>query len=221
MQIQLTASDRHKLNAYVAGPEDAQSGIVVVQEIFGVNSHMRNVADQFAAQGYRVICPALFDRAETGVELGYTPEDVKRGLELRSKIAEGETLLDIEAAASAFAPAVKLGIVGYCWGGTIAWLAACRSRRFSASSCWYGGGIAQSREETPQIPVQMHFGLEDGSIPPQDIALIQAAQPGVDIHTYPGAGHGFGCEQRGSFHPQSAALAQKRTLAFFQEHLKR
>lgn len=215
MQIQLHTHDQHALNAYVAGPEDAQHSIVVIQEIFGVNAHMRHVTDQFAAAGYRAICPALFDRIEANIELDYDPAGIQRGLALRNQITEEQALMDIEAAAQAVSSEHLPGIVGYCWGGTLAWLAACRSPLFAAASCWYGGGIAKAADESPHIPVQMHFGMQDKSIPVHDIDAIRAAQPGVAIYTYADAGHGFGCEERSSFHSGSAALAQERTLAFF------
>jgi carboxymethylenebutenolidase len=219
MQISLTTRDDHTLDAYIAGPEDARHSIVVVQEIFGVNSHMRHVVDTFAALGYRVICPALFDRIERKVELGYESEDMQRGLELRSKIPQAQTLLDIEAAAAALQANGKIGIVGYCWGGSLAWLAACRSDQFSAASCWYGAAIAKTKDETARIPVQMHFGVKDSSIPMEDVEAIRTAQPDAEIYTYEGAGHGFGCEQRESYHADSAHLAQERTLTFFERHL--
>lgn len=219
MHIQLHTHDQHTLSAYIAGPEDAPHSIVVLQEIFGVNAHMRYMTDQFAALGYRAICPALFDRVEAGVELGYDQSGIQRGLALRNKINGEQTLMDIEAAAQAVSVENLPGIVGYCWGGTLAWLAASRSPLFAAASCWYGGGIAKALDEEPHIPVQMHFGLHDTSIPIHDIEAIRAAQPGVDIYTYADAGHGFGCEERSSFHADSAALAQERTLAFFKSAL--
>ncbi len=211
---ELTAADGHKLQAYLAGPEDAKAGLVVVQEIFGVNHHMRSVCDAFAQAGYRVAAPALFDRAERGAELGYTQDDVATGLKLRAGIAEAATLADIEAAANALG-ARTLGIVGYCWGGTIAWWGATRTTRFAGASGWYGGGIAAAKGEVPHCPVQLHFGAEDHGIPLTDVEAIRAAQPGVEVNVYPGAGHGFGCNERASFDPAAAKLAQERTLAFF------
>lgn len=219
MQIELNAADGHRLNAYRAGPQDATRALVVVQEIFGVNRHMRHVCDAFAAQGYAVICPALFDRVERGVELGYAAEDVARGRDLRSKVDEKGTMLDIEAAAAALPGSAARGIVGYCWGGTIAWWGATRSTSFKAACGWYGGGIAGTRTEAPSCPVQLHFGEVDASIPMADVDLIRAAQPGVEVLVYKGAGHGFGCEERGSYKPADADLAQARTLAFFAKHL--
>lgn len=219
MYIQLTSNDNHTLNAYVTGPENAQYGLVVAQEIFGVNSHIRQVADYFASQGYRVICPALFDRAQADVELGYATADIQTGLALRDQIPIAKTLLDLDAAAQALQAQSSIGIVGYCWGGTLAWLAASRSNAFTAASCWYGGSIVKTKDEIPSIPVQMHFGSLDAAIPPHDVAAIQDAQPSVEIHNYPGADHGFGCNQRSSFNEQAWTLANERTLQFFAQHL--
>jgi len=217
--ITLTAADGFQLAAYATGPKDAKKGLVVVQEIFGVNSHMRHVSDEFAAMGYAVVTPALFDRAQRGVELGYQQEDVAAGLDLRSKVPAQGPVLDIEAAAKALPAGANLGIVGYCWGGTVAWWGATRSKLFKASSCYYGGGIAGTRTETPNCPVQMHFGDQDASIPMSDVELVRAAQPGVQIFIYPGAGHGFSCNDRASFKPADSQLAMQRTLGFFAQHL--
>jgi carboxymethylenebutenolidase len=216
--ITLTAADGHSFSAYRAGPEGATMGLVVVQEIFGVNSHMRFASDALAAAGFAVVSPALFDRVETGVELGYTPEDIQAGLALRAKITEEQVMLDIEAAAASLGVSA-VGIIGYCWGGTIAWWGATRSTSFKAASGWYGGGIAATKTETPNCPVQLHFGAEDHGIPLADVDAIRAAQPGVEVYVYEGAGHGFGCEQRGSFDQTSFDLAQSRSLDFFRKHL--
>jgi carboxymethylenebutenolidase len=214
----LTAADGHRLTAWRTGPEDARHGLVVVQEIFGVNQHIRNVCERFAAAGYAVVAPALFDRIRPGIELGYTPEDIAQGRDLRSKIADKDVMVDIDAAASALGSR-PLGIVGFCWGGTVAWWGATRTNHFKAASCWYGGGIAATRNETPHCPVQMHFGDQDQSIPQEDVAAIRQAQPEVEIHVYAGAGHGFGCDERSSFSKKDADLAQQRTLAFFAKNL--
>ncbi|GAA4481891.1 dienelactone hydrolase family protein [Gluconacetobacter asukensis] len=218
--ITLTASDGHTLSAYSAGPADASRALVVVQEIFGVNHHIRTVADAFAAEGYRVIAPALFDRAERGVELAYDQEGVQKGLKLRAAIPPEDTLLDIVAAARALGlePA-HTGIIGYCWGGTLAWQAACRTDSFGAAVGWYGAGIAAERNLLPRCPVELHFGETDGSIPLSDIAAIRAAHPDLLIYIYPDAGHGFGCSERASFNAPAAELAQTRSLAFFDRQL--
>jgi carboxymethylenebutenolidase len=221
--ITLTAADGHTLKAWVDGPEDAPVALVVIQEIFGVNSHMRNVCARFAAQGYRVIAPALFDRTQRDVELGYEPADVALGRDLRAKIADADMMLDVDAAALALLHekgARALGIVGYCWGGTVAWWGATRTKYFGAAVGWYGGGIAGTRTETAICPVQLHFGEMDHGIPLTDVALIGEAQPDVEIFIYPGAQHGFGCDDRGAYSAPDAAMAQERTLAFFAKHLR-
>jgi carboxymethylenebutenolidase len=217
--ISLTAADGHRLSAYRSGPQNAARALVVVQEIFGVNHHIRNVADAFAKQGYAVIAPALFDRVGPGIELGYEAADVAQGRELRGRIDSGLTVLDILAAAAALPRGVKRGIVGYCWGGTVAWHGATRTSAFSASSGWYGGGVAAAKDEVARCPVQLHFGETDASIPMTDVELVRAAQPGVEVHVYAGAGHGFACDERGSYSAKDAALAQSRTLEFFARHL--
>jgi len=216
--VNLTAADGHTLSTYVAGPSDAKKGLVVIQEIFGVNHHMRNVVDRFAAQGYAVCAPALFDRVERGVELGYTQDDVAAGRGYRMKLTDAGVIADVQAAATHLV-GKKLGIVGYCFGGTVSWWGATRTQSFAAASCWYGGGIAATRNEAPNCPVQMHFGEKDQSIPMTDVEAIRAARPNAEVFVYPGAQHGFGCDERGSFSKPDAELAQQRTLAFFASHL--
>lgn len=219
MEISLTAADGHSFAAWTGGPKDATRALVVVQEIFGVNRHMRRVAQSFADAGYAVVMPALFDRTERGVELGYTAEDVARGRALRGTVDEHKTLLDILAAAAALPAGAKRGIVGYCWGGTVSWHGATRSSAFDAAVGWYGGGIAAARNEVPRCPTQLHFGETDASIPMSDVEAVRTARPEVEVFVYNGAGHGFGCEERGSYVAADAALAQERTLAFFARHL--
>lgn len=217
--ITLTAADGHKFQAFEAGDVNAPRGLVVLQEIFGVNHHIRAVAERFAGHGYRVVAPALFDRVTPGIELGYTEKDVAAGLEARSKIPAEKTLLDIEASAMALAGR-PIGIIGYCWGGSLAWAGATQTKLFKAASCWYGGQIVQTKEAYPACPVQMHFGSEDHGIPLQDVEAIKAAQPDVEVYVYPGAGHGFGCDQRPSYSPKDWELAFLRSLTFFAEHLR-
>jgi carboxymethylenebutenolidase len=216
--INIKAEDGHELAAWRDGPEDAQHCLVVTQEIFGVNSHMRYACAQLAAEGFAVIAPALLDRAERGLQLGYSAEDLQHGFALRAQVPESATVADIEAARAVFG-AAKVGIIGYCWGGRVAWWGATRSDRFAATVAWYGGGIAADKDEKPRIPVQMHFGEKDHSIPLDHVEAIRAAQPGVEIFVYPGAEHGFGCEERPTFEPKSYELAQARTVEFFRKHL--
>ncbi len=216
--VTLTAADGFSLSAYTAGSADAKAGLVVVQEIFGVNHHMRDMTDRFAAAGYLAISPAIFDRVERGVELGYTPDDIAKGRDYRMKLDDPKVMADIEAAA-AHLGAKKLGILGYCFGGTVAWWGATRTTKFAASSCWYGGGIAGTKDERPHCPVQMHFGEKDASIPMSDVEAVRMAQPKAESYVYMGAGHGFGCDERGSFSKPDYELAQQRTLDFFAKHL--
>jgi len=219
MQIELAAADGHRLSAWRTGPQDASRALVVVQEIFGVNRHMRHVCEEFARQGFAVACPALFDRVEPGIELGYEQEDRKRGMALRSQIDAAATVLDIEAAALALPQSARIGIIGYCWGGTVAWHGATRSQRFTAAVGYYGGGIAAAKDEKPRCPVQLHFGAEDHGIPLSDVEAIRAARPEVEVFVYPGAEHGFACEERDSYNPTATAQAMQRSLAFLNKHL--
>ncbi len=216
--VSLKAADGFSLGAYTAGSPGAKAGLVVVQEIFGVNHHMRDMADRLAAAGYYVCTPALFDRVEPGVELGYTADDIAKGRDYRMKLTDAQVMADVDAAA-AYLGARKLGIVGYCFGGTVAWWGATRTTRFAAASCWYGGGIAGTKDERPNCPVQMHFGEQDASIPMSDVEAIRMAQPKAESYVYPGAGHGFGCDERGSFSQPDYDLAQQRTLDFFARNL--
>lgn len=215
--ISLKAADGHEFSAWRAEPSSAPRGaIVVIQEIFGVNSHIRAVTDGFATAGYTAIAPALFDRAERGTELGYQPDDVARGREIRGRISWDDALADIAAAIGSLGGA-KIGVVGYCWGGSLAWLAATRLDGLSAAVCYYGGQINDFRNETPRCPVLMHFGGEDHGIPMTAVEAIRAAQPDLPIHVYQGAGHGFNCDQRGSYDADSAATARDRTMDFLAE----
>nr|WP_321983448.1 dienelactone hydrolase family protein [uncultured Lichenicoccus sp.] len=216
--ITLTAADGHHLSAYEAGFADSPRALVVLQEIFGVNRHIRAVCDGFADAGYHVVAPALFDRAAPGIELGYAAEEAGRGVQLRGRIASQATLADVVAAADHLGRG-SVGVIGYCWGGALAWAAATQSTRFRAAVGWYGGGIAATRTAHTNCPVQLHFGALDDHIPLSDIEAIRAAQPGVEIFVYEEAGHGFGCSERPSYQARATALAQERTLAFLQHHL--
>lgn len=223
--IDLTASDGHKLKAYRADPAGAPKGaLVVIQEIFGVNHHMRGVADGYAKDGYAVIAPALFDRVTPGVELGYQPDDIAKGREIRTKITYDQVLADVSAAAAVMKGKGKLGIIGYCWGGSVIWVAATKLDLFTAAIGYYGGDVAKFASDTPRCPVQLHFGDKDTGIPMSDVEKVQAAQKDniakgkVEVHVYP-AGHGFNCDERGSYDKASAAKARERALAFFKKYI--
>jgi len=218
--IRLTASDGHPFDAYRAGTRGARKGgVVVVQEIFGVNAHIRDVCDRFAADGYEAIAPALFDRVRPGVELGYDEAGIEEGRELATAVGWDGPMLDIWAAATAIQPDGRVGVVGYCWGGTWAWLAGCRLG-VGCVAAYYGRLIVDFLAERPRCPMIMHFGAEDATIPLDTVDKIRAACPEVPIHVYEGAGHGFNCDHRAAHHPAAATLALQRTLALFAENLK-
>ncbi len=218
--LTLTAEDGHRLAAYRAAPSGAShGGLVVVQEIFGVNSHIKRTCDGFAADGYVALAPALFDRVERDYATGYTPADVERGRAVRGKLTIDDAVKDVRAAVRELAKAgSKVGVVGYCFGGTIAWLAATRIDGVVAAVGYYGGGVADAAHEKPRCPVMLHFGETDASIPKEHWEKVRAHHPKLPVHVYP-AGHGFNCDERGGYHPESARLARERTIAFFRQHL--
>ena len=217
--ITLTAADGHELQAYRAAAEGApRGGLVVIQEIFGVNGHIRDVCDGFAADGFTAVAPALFDRIERGIELDYDDDGKVRGREVRAELGWEGPMADVEAAAGALEPSGKVGVVGYCWGGSLAWLAACRLDVACAVG-YYGGQIIGFNDETPRCPVILHFGDADASIPMDDVDAIRAAHAGVPVHVYADAAHGFNCDRRDSYHAECAKTARARTLAFFAEHV--
>ncbi len=217
--IELTSPDGFRLSAYRAEPAGTpRGGLVVVQEIFGVNAHIRSVCDGYAADGYLAVAPALFDRYQRGVDWGYSPEDIARGREVRAQADAAAALMDIVAARDAAAKAGPVGIVGYCWGGFIAWLAAARVDGFAGAIAYYGGGMPDAAGEQPRCPVLAHFGEQDAMIPVAGVRALAAAHPAMEVHLY-AAGHGFNCDQRASFDPAAAAVARERSLAFLRRHV--
>jgi carboxymethylenebutenolidase len=219
--IRLTAADGFELGAYRARPDGTPRGaVVVVQEIFGVNVHIRAVCDRYADAGYLAVAPAIYDRVEADVQIGYTPDDVARGREIRAKCDMTNVIADVAAAADCAAEGGKVGIVGYCWGGQIVYVASCRlGDKLTCGSGYYGGGIVPFLGETPAVPLMLHFGTKDASIPLSDVEQIGAAHPEVAIHLYEGADHGFNCDMRPQFNAQAAAPALERTLASFAKNL--
>lgn len=220
-KIRLKAADGHDLDAYFAeGNGPARGVIVLLQEIFGVNSHIRSVADDYAGQGFHVIAPALFDRVERNLELSYNPADTAQGMKAARQIGMVAALQDVAgsiAHARTEWPALKVGVLGFCYGGSLAWLAATRVDP-SAVVCYYGGQIAANAAETPRCPVMMHFGARDAHIGPAEIEKIRAAHSDLPLFLYD-AGHGFNCDQRKDYEPESAKLARQRTLEFFSRDL--
>ncbi len=217
--IHLTAEDGVKISAYVAKPAGApRGGIVVLQEIFGVNHHIRAVADRYAAEGYLAVAPALYDRVQPGYESGYEQPDMQAGVATRAKTDPAKVLLDVKAAVVEASKAGKVGVVGYCWGGTLAFSAAVNIPGVAAASGYYGAGIAAMCDHAPKAPTILHFGETDHSIPLADVEKIKAARSDVQVFVY-GAGHGFNCDERGAYHKDSADLARERTYEFFAKHV--
>ncbi len=216
LNVELTASDGHRLSAYLAEPiRPPRGGVVVIQEIFGVTRHIRAVADQYAAAGYLTVAPAMFDRVEGGVDVPYA--DTARGFGYMQSLENDQVMLDVRAAIDRVRPAGKVAVVGYCWGGTVAYLAAAHLD-IDAAVAYYGGGISRHMAEKPRVPLMFHFGEKDAHIPVSSVEQIQAAHPDGIYHLYP-ADHGFNCTDRASFEPASAKLALERSLEFLHRHI--
>jgi len=222
--VNLTSADGQSIPAYVARPAGNPRGaVVVLQEIFGVNAHIRAVADGYAADGYLAVAPPTFHRAKAGVELGYGDEDKKAGFAFKTAVealpAPG-VMQDIQAAIDYAAQAGKVGIVGYCWGGLLTWRSACLLKGLSAAAPYYGGGVTSPEESArkPLVPVMAHFGERDAWIPMDSVRAFAQAHPEVQVHAY-AADHGFNCDHRATGDAVAAALARQRTLEFFASHL--
>lgn len=218
--VKLKVEDGHELDAYVAKPaSDPIAGLVVVQEVFGVNAHIRSVADGYAKDGFLAVAPALFDRVERGVDLKYDGEDMQKAMSLSKRLNMDDLLKDTAAAIAYVRKQTgkKTGVIGYCLGGSIAWLAACRLK-IDAAVGYYGGYIAQQASEQPKCPVMLHFGKKDSHIPEEAVKKIQQAHPEVPIYLYD-AGHGFNCDARASYDAASAKLARERSLPFLRKNL--
>jgi carboxymethylenebutenolidase len=215
----IMARDGHEFQAWLAAARARPRGaLLVIQEIFGVNAHIRALTDGFAAEGYTAIAPCLFDRVRRGIELGYNPADMQEGSGYVKQLDPENTLRDLAAALAVVRHSGRAGSVGYCWGGTLSYLVACRLS--VACAVVYYGKVAGHLDEKPRCPVMYHYGSEDQSIPLADVEKVRAAaRADAAVHVYAGAGHGFNCDQRASFDPQAAALARTRTLEFFARYV--
>jgi carboxymethylenebutenolidase len=223
--IRLRARDGHELDAYLAKPSldnasaRARGGIVIAQEMYGVNAYLRSVCDFYAAKGYTTIAPALYDRKQRGLTYAYTKEDHDRAQQIYTAWNLDHALADLDAARAAIADAGRIAIIGFCWGGSLAWLSACRSDYAGAVS-YYGSMIPDLANEPPRCPVIAHIGDKDTSLPPARVAIFCAAQPSVPVFIYEGAPHGFDNESRTErYHPAAHKLARERTLEFLEKHL--
>ena len=218
----VTSADGHEFAVYTAQPSGNTKGlVVVVQEIFGVNEHIRSVADRYAELGYMAVAPSLFDRVQKNVELNYDEDGIEVGRKIAFEdLSMDEVMMDIEATIERYPHPGGVGIVGYCWGGSICYVAAARlSDKISAASGYYGGQIMPHIEAEPRVPLMLHFGAEDAGIPLDNVHAIARRGPHIDVHIYEEAGHGFNCDARGSYEESSAALALERTLEHFAQHV--
>jgi carboxymethylenebutenolidase len=219
--ITLTASDGFKLGGYRAEPSSKpKAAIVVIQEIFGVNSHIRSVCDRFAGEGYVAVAPAIFDRIEPNFQCGYSPDEVANARKFVANPDWAAFLRDTQAAIDSVKTVGPVGIVGFCLGGSVAYAAATKLNGLNAAVGYYGGAIVRFADDKPKVPTLLHFGEKDSGIPLTDVETIKSKRPEVEIQIYPGAQHGFNCDQRTSYDKPSADLAWSRTMAFFAKHLK-
>jgi carboxymethylenebutenolidase len=222
----LKARDGHELGAYIATPETEPIGaLVIIQEIFGVNKSIRAVADDYANHGFIAIAPALFDRFERDVELGYGEADMKRAFQhFYPRLDPNTSLLDIAAAFQHVKQGGKpTGVLGFCYGGLVTWLSATRGEnlKMQPACCvgYYPGGVGKVATEEPVCPVMLHFGAADDHIGPDQIEAVHTAHPNVEIFLYPGVGHAFANPDRPSYNAEAAALAHQRSLAFLKANL--
>ena len=217
--VTLTSSDGFKLGAYRAEPQGKpKGGLVVIQEIFGVNHHIRAVCDRFAAQGYLAVAPAIFDRYAPNFETGYSPAEIEHARGYIAKLDFGKVLADTQAAIDSVKSAGKVGIVGYCLGGSVAFVAACKLDGLACAIGYYGGMVAKNADQKPRVPTMLHFGETDHSIPMSDVEIVKQKRPDVETYVYP-AGHGFSCDERGSFHEPSHKQALERTLGCLENNV--
>jgi carboxymethylenebutenolidase len=219
--VSLTSADKFQLGAYRAQPSGAsKGGVVVIQEIFGVNHHIRAVCDRLAGEGYAALAPALFDRQVKNFESGYSPDEIAEARKFVANPDWSAMLRDSQAAIDNLKDGGRVGIMGFCMGGTVSFLAACRLAGLNAAVCYYGGQIARFADEKLKVPTLMHFGEKDASIPMSDVEKIKEKRgQDCEIYVYPEAQHGFHCDERGSYHERSAKLAWQRTLSFLQKNL--
>jgi len=218
--VRLTASDGFQLGGYRADPVGpAKGALVVIQEIFGVNHHIRNVCDRYASEGYVAVAPSIFDRIEPNFQSGYSPDEVAVARKFVANPNWDAMLRDVQAAIDSVKDVGPVGIVGFCLGGSVAYVAAAKLSGLRAAVGYYGGAIVRFADDKPRVPTLLHFGEKDTGIPQSDVEAIRSRRPDVEIHVYPGAQHGFSCDERASYDKASAGLAGQRTLAFFAKHL--
>ena len=216
--LKITAKDNHQFSAYISQPSGKpKAGIVIIQEIFGVNTHIKEVTDLYASKGYLCIAPSLFDRIEKNVTLNYDEIGVSKGRNLK-ELCDKDALKDIEASISVVSSAGKVGVIGYCWGGSLSWKIGCEASNLSASVCYYGGDITKLKDLKPNCNVLTHFGELDKGIPINEVKIFEKTKPEVLTYTYP-ADHGFNCDHRSQYNKVCADIALDRTLKFLKKNL--
>ncbi|MGF6312812.1 carboxymethylenebutenolidase [Bradyrhizobium sp. i1.8.4] len=219
--IRLKASDGFELGAYRADPAGAPKGaVVVIQEIFGVNHHIRSVCDRLAREGYVAVAPSIFDRITPNFQSGYSPDEVAEARKFVANPDFAAMLRDSEAAIDAVKSVGPVGIIGFCLGGSVAYAAATKLTGLSAAICYYGGAVVRFADDKPAVPTQLHFGEKDAGIPLGDVETIKSKRPEVEVFIYPGAQHGFHCDERASYDKTSADIAWPRSMEFFGKHLR-
>lgn len=219
--IKLTASDNFQLGAYRADPAGTPKGaIVVIQEIFGVNHHIRHVCDRLAGEGYVAVAPAIFDRTEPNFTSGYSADEIAVARKFVANPDWDAMLRDTQAAIDAVKSVGPVGIIGFCLGGSVAYAAATKLTGLKAAVGYYGGAVVRFADDKPNVPTQLHFGEKDSGIPLSDVEIIKAKRPDVDVFVYPGAQHGFSCDERPSFDKASADIAWPRAMGFFEKNLR-
>jgi len=219
--IKLTAGDGHTFSAYRADPPDAPKGaVVVLQEVFGVNSHIRQITDAFAAHGYVAIAPALFDSVKADVELGYDDAGMTEGINLVQQVGKDRAIAEIQATVDSVRDAGKVAVVGYCWGGTLAYAAGNLVNGLACAVGYYGGGIVDDYGAKRKVPTLLHFGENDALIPLEAMSQFRAFRPDVSVFSYPGAAHGFNCDQRDSYQEEAAQKALERSLSWISQYVQ-
>ena len=215
--IEITAKDNHRFSAYISQPSGKpKAGIVIIQEIFGVNAHIKEVTDLYASKGYLCIAPSLFDRIEKNVTLDYDKNGISKGRNLK-ELCDKDALKDIEASISVVSSAGKVAVIGYCWGGSLSWRIGCEASNLSASICYYGGDIPKLKDLEPKCKVLTHFGELDKGIPINDVKIFEKTQSDVLTYIYP-ADHGFNCDHRSQYNKTCANISLERTLKFLEQN---
>ena len=219
--IELTAGDGHTFSAYRADPPDAPKGaVVVLQEVFGVNRHIKQIVDAFAAKGYVAIAPSLFDSARPGIELGYDEGGLAEGIALVRQVGNERALAEIQAAVDSVKAAGKVAVVGYCWGGYLAYAAGNMVNGLACAVGYYGGGIVDDYGAKRKVPTLLHFGENDPMIPLEAMSQFRAYRPDVSVFSYPDASHGFNCGERDSYQKEAAQKAFERTASWISQYVE-